>query len=120
MSMNVVRCNVERCIHNMNNMCNAQFIHVVGSDSQQSHQTDCHTFELKNYRSSVTTITNVNITGAIDQIFTEEPVMNPEIKCSVKTCIYNLSQRCTADGIEVNGPSSATIQQTECSTFRKR
>jgi hypothetical protein len=104
----------------MNGMCNAQFIHVIGQTAGDKSQTDCHTFELKNIRSSTTSITNVNITGAVEQIFTEDPVMNPELKCSVKTCVYNLSERCTADDIYVNGPDSSTIQQTECLTFRKR
>lgn len=120
MENNVVRCNVERCAHNMNDMCNARFIHVVGKDANHPQETDCHTFELRTFRTSVTSMTNVNLSGAVDQIFTEDPVMNPDIKCSARKCIYNLDLRCIADAIEVNSYDSATIQQTECSTFRKR
>lgn len=121
MSNNIVECTVERCIHNMSGMCNAQYIHVVGDNTQQSYQTDCHTFELKSYRSSVINMTNVNITGAVDQIFTEDPVMNPSVRCSVGNCFYNINlQGCSATRIEIDGPGAGTIQQTNCSTFRRR
>jgi len=120
MGYNVVECSVERCVHNMNNMCNAQHIHVVGDNTKQASQTDCHTFELRQVRSSVVDMTNVNITGAVDQIFSDEPVMNPAIRCSVGECIYNVDLRaCRAEQINVEGPDSGTIQQTECATFRK-
>ena len=121
MSNNVVECTVYRCTHNMNGMCNAQYIHVVGDNTQQSYQTSCHTFELKNVRSAAISMTNVNITGAVERIFTEDPVMNPRVRCSVGNCSYNINlQACSAPRIEVDGPDSGTIQQTDCSTFRRK
>lgn len=120
MGYNLVECSVERCIHNLNNACSAQFIHIVGQDAVLPHDTDCHTFELRSFRSSITNISNINVTGVVDQIFSEDPVMNPTIKCSATECIFNQNLICTADKIEVKGPSSATIQQTECSTFRRK
>lgn len=121
MGYNIVGCSVERCVHNMNNACGAQYIHVVNNTSQDIHKTNCHTFELRNFRTTITNVTNINIEGVVDQIFTEEPVMNPTIRCTVENCIYNSNNtQCTADEIDVKGTSSSTIQQTECGTFRAR
>lgn len=120
MANNIVDCNVEKCVHNMGGACGAQYIHVVGYNTQSSYETDCHTFELRNFRSSITNISNVNVTGVVDQIFTEDPVMNPDIKCSVKECIYNHSMMCTADEIKVRDYDAAMISQTQCKTFKKR
>lgn len=120
MGYNLVECIVERCVHNMNDMCNAQYIHIFGNKAKQSQDTNCNTFELRTIRSSATTLTNVNMTGVVDQIFTEDPIMNPAIKCSVRECIYNINTQCSADRIEVLGQDSATVQQTECATFRRR
>ena len=120
MATNVVNCSVEKCVHNMDGSCNAQYIHVVGYNTQHAYETDCHTFELRNFRSSITNMSNVNVTGAVEQIFTEDPVMNPDVKCSVKECIYNINLLCSANEINVGDYDSTIISQTECKTFKKK
>ncbi len=120
MSNNVVDCSVEKCVHNMGGACGAQYIHVVGYNTQHSYQTDCHTFELRNFRSSITNMSNVNISGVVEQIFTDDPVMNPDIKCSVKECIYNSSMQCSADKVTVGDYDAVSISQTNCKTFKKK
>lgn len=120
MSNNIVVCEVEKCIHNMNNMCSAQWINIVGQNAQHLSQTNCQTFELRTFRSSITNMTNINITGAVDQIFTEEPVMNPIIKCNVTECVYNSMPACNAPYVTIGDYYATAFQETKCKTFEKR
>lgn len=120
MTNNVVECSAENCLHNNNNMCNAQYINVIPRKAQDKVFTNCKTFEPKEFNTSLTNMTNINITGAIDQIFTEEQVMNPNIRCGVSQCVFNHQYVCNATGINIGDYTSTESFETRCKTYRHK
>lgn len=120
MGINILECGAEKCVHNMNNKCSAQYITVASHKKQEKVVTNCKTFEPKEYMCEINNMTNVNIPGAIDQIFTEEPVMNPNVRCGVAECIYNSDYSCLTNDLTIGDYGSESIFETKCRSYKKK
>lgn len=113
-------CNAENCVHNVNGLCSANVIHVIGSGAHSSIDTMCDTFAPKGFINAVTHLPNMNVAGEIKQVFTTESIeMSPIIKCEAINCRYNDNRRCEAHNIQISGPNADSSQGTVCETFKK-
>jgi hypothetical protein len=111
-------CSALNCVHNLNGLCSANTIHVLGSGAHSSSQTMCNTFAEKGLKNAVTHLPNMNVAGEVRQLFTKNSIeMNPAIKCEAKNCKYNDNRVCHADYVQIHGPSADTSEGTVCETF---
>lgn len=113
-------CNAEKCVNNINGLCDANTIHVTGDKSHSSRETECETFSPKGLINAMSNFTNMNLVGEFKQLFSKDSIeMSPEIKCEAENCIYNVNELCTASNVQVYGPEARTSRETECETFKE-
>lgn len=111
-------CNAANCVHNVNGLCSANVIQVIGAGAHKSRETMCDTFAPKGLINAVTHLPNMNIAGEIKQVFTNEAIeMSPIIKCEAINCKYNENRRCEAKNIQIIGPRAGSSEGTQCETF---
>jgi hypothetical protein len=113
-------CSAVNCVHNMNRLCSANTIHVLGSGAHSSTQTMCNTFAERGFKNAITHLPNMNVVGEVRQLFTKNSIeMNPGIKCEAINCRYNDSRVCNADYVQINGPTAESSEGTKCETFQQ-
>jgi hypothetical protein len=105
----------------MSGLCSANNIHVLGSGAHNSSETMCNTFAPKGIKNAITHLTNMNVRGEIQQIFTNDTIqMSPIVKCEAVNCTFNDDRVCHADNVQIFGPRAAESEGTQCETFRQR
>lgn len=113
-------CSAINCVHNMSGLCSASTIHVLGAGAHSSTETMCNTFAEKGIKNAVTHLPNMNVVGEVKQLFTNNSIeMSPAIKCEALNCVYNENRACSADNIQVNGPTANENEGTQCETFHQ-
>lgn len=117
--MGKLSCSAGNCVNNMNGLCSANKINVVGTNVNTSIGTQCETFSEKGFVNAFKNLSNMNLPGEIRQIFNNGSVeMSPEIKCNASNCVYNVNRVCNANDIIIYGPGAGTSEETQCETFR--
>ncbi|WP_127836653.1 DUF1540 domain-containing protein [Clostridium prolinivorans] len=112
-------CNALNCVNNVNGLCSANVIHVIGAGAHNSRETMCNTFAPKGFINAVTNLPNMNVVGEIKQVFTTESIeMSPSIKCEAINCKYNESRKCKSLNIQVIGSKAGSSEETQCETFK--
>lgn len=113
-------CSASNCVHFDNNMCTANKIHVSGITASITPDTHCATFQEKNLQNSLNSLSNLNLTGEIKQLFTSSGIaMYPQIECTAKACRFNNSGTCTSQNINIIGNDATIPTATYCDTFCK-
>lgn len=111
-------CNALNCVNNVNGLCSANVIHVIGAGAHKSRETMCDTFAPKGFINAVKNLPNMNVAGEIKQVFTTDNIeMSPIIKCEAINCKYNENRRCEAPNVQIIGPHADNSESTQCETF---
>lgn len=111
-------CSAESCVHNIGGLCNANTIHVGGSNALTSGETVCKTYAEKGIINGITKLVNMNVAGEIKQLFDSDEVeMYPAIKCDAVNCFYNKDRACEADRVQISGIHARSSSETDCETF---
>mgnify|MGYP003292362994 CR=1 FL=1 len=100
-----LKCSVQTCVHNKQNLCELDAIEVMGSSAQRPGETSCGSFVERTGNEYSNSVKDVSITSNID--------------CQARECKYNESCKCHAGKIDVSGSDASQSEETECSTFRK-
>lgn len=113
-------CSANNCIHFANNLCSANKIHISGLNATITPDTHCSTFQEKNIKNSLNSLSNINIDGEIKQFFSSSGIMMyPEIECDAKSCKFNISGSCSSSNITILGTNVINSNSTYCNTFCK-
>lgn len=116
--MNNLFCTAINCIYNYNNKCTANYIVVNKSNTVSQNETMCETFSNKGLRDVLNNINSMNILDYYDNaVNTSSGYV--DINCSVKECIYNKNNKCTASNVKIHGQVAYTKDGTFCETFTK-
>nr|WP_302597099.1 DUF1540 domain-containing protein [uncultured Cellulosilyticum sp.] len=104
-----ISCSVGTCSYNQDQQrCCASIVNIGGKGSQDSGCTCCGTFLNRLGYSDLAQYTNNR--GDIDAIL-----------CRVDTCVYNTSEHCTLNEIQVGSKTEADIYtETDCLSFKKK
>ncbi|MBO5459580.1 MAG: DUF1540 domain-containing protein [Lachnospira sp.] len=98
-------CNVTCCCHNEEQRCCLNSIEVKGDTACKCDDTCCGSF----YEDK---------SGAKNA--TESPNVNLSIICQATNCIYNHSEKCNAEHVDISGIRATTSDETVCATFRSK
>lgn len=138
MSLPEVKCNVNTCAYWVpGDLCRAGVIRVddgvVGAVPAGGNGSRCATFvNGRGVGDFLTTLTNTNWPGLIQEPFRSGWQMSPRVACSVRNCLYwreaAPEQRgevaspggCGAGSIQVNGSGATLDAETDCATFIPR
>jgi hypothetical protein len=115
-----LKCDAVNCLYNYGHLCSAEEIEVQGENTMGGRFTYCGTFSSKNLGNYVSSIGNMNYSGAMKQVVSDGQVMDPNVLCNAVNCVYNSEKHCQADHVEIQNEISSTAEQTECQTFYPR
>lgn len=102
-----LKCYVNRCINNEDEICCRPEILVSGRQATESDDTSCSSFaERKN--------------ASINQTIFNSPNPLIRISCEAEQCIYNDELECAADFILMEGDYAKRACDTQCHTFDRR
>lgn len=107
--MTQLQCDVMNCAHNNQNLCCKPNIQVNGPCACGSEQTCCSSF--------------INAeSGAQNSVGCSVPNECLEINCDAKNCVFNASQKCSADSISVTSgeQNPDTASKTQCASFQNK
>lgn len=111
-------CSATNCVNNIDGLCSAVNIHVIGIEAVNSAETSCKTFAPKGFVNTISSIPNTNILGEIKQIFNgEDFIMSPRVICESKKCRHNSGGLCCARHIQINGSGNRNRGNADCETF---
>jgi hypothetical protein len=126
MSKPIIECEVNTCTHWISgNQFGAANIDILNKEENLMAQSDthtaCKTFAKKQGLASLfNSMDNVNWSGVISSIFTEDQQLNPTVTCIVESChFWTEGNRCEAERIKVTGFGADECQDTNCATFTK-
>lgn len=107
--MNNLKCQVNSCEHNSQNMCKLNKIHVEGPGACTTSQTCCSSFCACG-------------SGAQNNISSHSAKEATDICCKAENCKYNKNKKCHAHdvGIECMCGSPCVMSETACHTFCPR
>lgn len=108
-----LRCEAEKCVFNLSEICTAPEIQVNGEDTMGGRFTYCSTFAISDNRKAFSSHLN---NDKNDNIF----ITNPEVECSAINCEYNQGEMCNARNVKIVSGISTVPIQTECQTFIPR
>lgn len=101
-----LKCNVQSCYYNADNMCSKGDIMVGGKNASESGETCCESFSYN---------------GDGREKFTNStchPSSNISVDCEAEKCEYNSNYRCTASHVDIQGGcNSCNCKETACATF---
>ena len=98
-------CNVTSCTHNNEQRCCLNSIEVKGNNACQCDETCCGSyFEEKSGSKNAA----------------EAPKVNLSINCEATNCVYNHSQKCNAEHVDISGIRATASDETICATFRSK
>jgi len=124
MSKPTIECEVNTCTHWISgNQCGAANIDILNKEdntiAQSDTYTECKTFTKKQGLTSLfNSMDNVNWSGVISSIFTEDQQLNPTVTCVVDSChFWADDNRCEAERIKIAGSGADKCQDTCCATF---
>ncbi len=117
--MSNLKCEAENCLYNRNELCSAEAIEVQGGHTMGGRFTFCGTFSSKSLGNYVSSVGNMNYSGALQEVISDN-VMDPKVLCNAVNCVYNSEKVCEADFVQIQNPVSSTAEQTECQTFYPR
>lgn len=99
-----LRCSVQTCVHNRQQLCSLDSIRVGGDHAKTAGDTCCDSFQERK---------GDGYSNAAKG--TASPMT--EIDCKAKECMYNNSCRCDAGQINVEGSRAKDPKNTACATF---
>jgi hypothetical protein len=103
----MINCSVEKCAHNDNFECAAEFIEIQGRGAACEEETFCSAFLPKDVYSSLT-----------ESVFSDGACRR--LLCDVKSCSHNESFGCALSKIDVGTNDAASCQATQCMSFEQR
>lgn len=111
MTMNKLKCQVNTCRYNKDNLCSLNKIQVDGPAAMESRETCC-----ASYAERTRSARNESSCGCAS------PKESTDIHCSAEHCTYNENKKCHADCVCVGCCCSdpSVVSETECSTFEPR
>ncbi len=109
-----LKCEAEKCVFNLKELCTAPEIHVNGHDTMGGRFTYCNTFSVND--DDVEDSLKVLDKSTDFYHFTS----SPEVGCSAVNCIYNEGEECHAPHVKIVSAIATTPIQTECQTFFPR
>lgn len=112
-----LKCEAENCLYNRSRLCSAEEIEVQGGNTMGGEATFCGTFSSKGLGNYVSSMGNMNYSSAMKQVFADDQVMDPKVRCNAVNCTYNSAKLCQADHVQIQNEVSSTAEQTECQTF---
>lgn len=119
-----VHCVVSTCTHYVpGDLCSAYNIDILyeeeGRMAQNSEQTECKTYEhRRGLANMLGSMDNVNVTGAVTELFTPGVQLTPSVTCTVESCKYwDQGNLCGADEIDVSGQHANECADTNCATY---
>ncbi len=107
--MNRLECQVESCQHNQHSRCCLAGIQVDGPSARESSQTCCASYEERR-------------PGSPQNAAGQNPAVETDIQCRVRSCAYNSHSRCQAQSVCVDcccGDVSSK-SGTQCRTFQNK
>jgi hypothetical protein len=108
-----LRCEAEKCIFNLEEICTAPEIQVKGEDTMGGRFTYCSTFSVdSNGKASLKHLNNDNNYNFF--------ITSPEVKCTAINCEYNQRNICYAPHVKMVSSVATAPIQTECRTFIPR
>lgn len=108
--MNKLKCQVETCRHNENELCALSHIQVDGPVAEESRETCCSSYAERTG-------------GARNAVEYGSSVSeDTDIHCSAEHCTFNENKKCHAECVCVGCccASPTVMSQTECCTFQPR
>lgn len=116
-----VNCAARTCVNNIDGLCSARTINVLGDSAIKSIETQCKTFAPREFINAVKNATNLNLGGALSQMMQMgkhyDVKMTPGINCEAEKCVYNESGICGASAIVISGDNAINSGNTQCETF---
>ena len=111
MTMNKLKCSVETCRHNHNDLCSLQKIQVDGPAAMESRETCCGSYAER--AKSAKNEASCGCSSASERT---------DIHCSAERCTYNEGKKCRAEQVNVGCCCSApcVVSETECCPFMPR
>lgn len=101
-----LKCSVESCLYNEDQLCSKGDIMVGGKHASTSEETCCESFARRRegqdaFKSS-----------------TCHPTRTISIDCEVAKCVYNANYKCKASHVDIKGCSGCCdCHETACGTF---
>lgn len=93
-------CSSTNCAHNINNSCNAGYIHIRGNSAVITSETTCSSY----FADSVGFLTSAIQCGRLTS--------PSDIICEAYNCKYNSNHSCKANDVHINSHYSS------CETFK--
>ncbi len=99
-------CTAKNCYYNEDKMCCLGNIKVDGQAAMEADSTKCSSFVDKKSK-------ECNSCGC-----SSGPKKTIAITCEAMHCQYNMDRQCTANKVNVEGPTASESSQTMCGTFK--
>lgn len=119
-----VHCVVNSCTHHIpGDLCGAANIDILyeeeGRMAENSEHTECKTFENRTgVANMLGSMDNVNVTGAVTELFAPGTQLTPSVTCIVSSCkYYDDGDLCGAAHIDISGHNADECQDTNCATY---
>jgi len=116
-----VNCAAWTCVNNIDGLCSARTINVLGNSAIKPMETQCETFAPREFINAIKNSTNLNLGGALAQMMQAGKDygvrMTPSINCDAENCVYNELGMCNAKAIAISGDDPMTSKNTQCATF---
>lgn len=103
-----LKCVVENCVYNKNDLCSRGDILVGGKHASVIDETCCESFTQKREGMDA-------FTSSISH-----PSKVISIDCEASKCIHNDNLKCVADHVDIRGCNACDCKETACATFAEK
>lgn len=105
-----LKCGVNSCVYNYNQLCSKSAIKVSGADALREKETSCLSYHKRDREAN--DHYNLEI-GTIEDIISDYLSVN----CEAFNCVYNRNALCYAKDIKIDGTKAKHKHDTFCSSF---
>lgn len=106
-----LKCSVEGCHYNQNNLCSRNTISVDGPESFSKTETECSSYAPRGIHNFYEEYAN----------FEENLKPETEVYCDAEFCVFQRNAKCYADKIVIKEPTdrpgAKSHHETMCKTF---
>lgn len=106
--MTELKCGVQNCVYNKDNLCSKGEINVGGKHACSCEGTCCESFA--KHREGLDAFTS-SISHPSNMI---------SIDCEAVKCIYNKNYKCSAQHVDIKGCAAEGCRETSCATFTEK
>ena len=103
-----IRCKKGDCSHNTGCSCSAKTVEI-------GRAVNCHSYHKDEIKKNIM-IENGNIFEVAEELVPRN-LRNVPLACRMKSCLYNNSELCCANGITVIDGETAGAEDAECATY---